>query len=175
MGITCAAALLNFDLDAHLEGLELLDGGAKCANGVMRELALGLLHLRVEDGGLGRRLRRRARRAHARAVDAPEVPIDAALAVETYAQCLDDPVEGAVAAPAVEAMVDALPRSEPLGQFAPWRACWGSNGPTKAHSSSLSSCCRNRASPRTAPRLGSLHRLFQAGCIDRGMRGEPAD
>jgi hypothetical protein len=67
--------------------------------------------------------RRRARRAHARAVDAPEVPVDPAPAVEAHAQCLHDPAEGAGAAPAVEGVVEALPRPEPLGRAAPWRAC----------------------------------------------------
>jgi hypothetical protein len=57
----------------------------------------------------------------------------------------------------------------------PPRARRGSKGPTKAHSSSLSPRRRIRASPQSAPRPQSLHRLGQVGYIRRGMSGETAD
>jgi hypothetical protein len=68
-----------------------------------------------------RRARRRARRPHARAVDAPQVPVDLALAVEADAERLGDPVEGAVPAPPVEPVVDALSAAQALGQVTPGR------------------------------------------------------
>ena len=67
--------------------------------------------------------RRQARRAHARAIDVPEVPVDLPLAVEADAQRLHDPVDGAVAAPEAEAVVDAMPRPEALRDDPPRRAC----------------------------------------------------
>ena len=54
----------------------------------------------------------------------------------------------------------------------PPRAWRGSKGPTRAHSSSLSSCRRIRAPPRAAPRPGILHRLDRAGFVHHGIRGE---
>jgi len=57
----------------------------------------------------------------------------------------------------------------------PPRAWRGSKGPTRPHSSSLSSCRRIRAPPRAAPQPGVLHRLGRAGFVHHGVRGKIDD
>ena len=53
------------------------------------------------------------------AVDEPHVPVDFALPVEADLQGFENAVEGSVASPAAEAMVDGLPFSIAFGKVAP--------------------------------------------------------
>jgi len=57
--------------------------------------------------------------SYGRAVDAPEVPVDPALAVQTYLEGLKHPIPCSVAAPSVEPLVDRLPGAIALRQVAP--------------------------------------------------------
>src|ERR1039458_9448609 len=64
------------------------------------------------------------------AVHQPQVPVDFALLIQANSQRLENAVEGAIASPAVEAVVDAFPFSVPFGQVTP--RCAGAENPQHA-------------------------------------------
>src|SRR6185369_4727414 len=66
--------------------------------------------------------RGRSARTHVRAVDAPQVPIDPAVLVQTHLQAMEDRIQRAIASPADEAVVNALPAAVALGHLTPLSA-----------------------------------------------------
>ena len=56
------------------------------------------------------------------AVDEPQVPVDFALSVEADLQGFENAVEGSIASPTAEAVVDGLPFSIAFGEVAPGSA-----------------------------------------------------